>query len=76
MSEQPTATDTHLPPCCYAPIAAELAHRLYAAYNRGGDRPGLNYRNEPCPLWGDLPEDVQAKWRAVAEELRRVPSEL
>jgi hypothetical protein len=55
-----------LPECCYAPQDAEPAHQLYAAYNKGGERPGLNYQNLPCPLWADLPADVVAKWRSVA----------
>lgn len=59
-----------LPACCHAPADAPLAHQLYAAYNRGGQRPGLNYQDKPCPLWHDLPEDVRAKWEAVAAAAR------
>lgn len=55
-----------LPECCHAPDDAEFAHRLYAAYNRGGERRGLNYQGLPCPVWAALPEDVREKWRAVA----------
>lgn len=59
---------TDLPPCCHSPEDAPLAHRLYAAYNRGGDpeTAGLNFRGDPCPEWGELPENVRAKWEAVA----------
>jgi hypothetical protein len=56
-----------LPECCTAPAHAELAHRLYAAYNAAGERKGLNYAGAPCPTWDQLPADVQTKWRAVAE---------
>ena len=57
-----------LPNCCFAEPDAPLAKRLYAAYNAGGDpqTAGLNYRGEPCPVWEDLPDNVRAKWEAVA----------
>lgn len=56
-----------LPACCYAPDGAGLAHELYAAYNRGGERKGLNFQGNPCPEWQNLPEDVREKWCVVAE---------
>ena len=56
-----------LPECCHATGDEPLAKQLYAAYNRGGARPGLNYQNLPCPRWEDLPPDVRAKWAAVAD---------
>lgn len=47
---------------------ASLAERLYCAYNSGGDpeTAGRNFQGMPCPLWGDLPENVRVKWTAVA----------
>ena len=49
-----------------APVTAE---GLYAAYNAGGDpaTANKNYRGEPCPAWGDLPENIRAKWQAAAD---------
>ncbi len=65
---QDGAQSQTLPACCHAPDDAPLAHRLYAAYNRGGDpeTSGLNYQSKPCPEWSDLPENVRAKWGEVA----------
>ena len=62
-----------MPDCCFALDDASLAERLYAAYNRGGDAAtaGLNFQGDPCPVWADLPENVRAKWEAVAEEVGR-----
>lgn len=57
-----------LPACCGHLPTDPVAKKLYAAYNRGGDlaTAGLNYRGEPCPTWEELPENVRAKWEAVA----------
>lgn len=65
-----------LPACCLDVEDAEWAARLYAAYNRAGDpaTAGLNYRGDPCPLWEELPPNVQAKWRAVAAFPRGTPA--
>ena len=53
---------------CTVPTTTELAEALYCVYNAGGDpmTAGLNYRGDPCPAWGDLPENVREKWRAAA----------
>lgn len=61
--------DDDLPDCCKAPIWAPLPWRLYAAYNRGGDRVsrGLSWDRRPCPSWDDLPDNVRAKWQDVAD---------
>jgi len=56
-----------MPDCCYPSPNASFAERLYCAYNAGGERPGLNYQDKPCPLWRDLPPDVRAKWEATAK---------
>lgn len=67
-----TTTDADLgglPACCYALASEPLPKRLYAAYNRSGAKKGLNYQGLPCPLWEDLPEDVQAKWSGAAMEV-------
>lgn len=58
--------DNELPACCYAELDDPPAKRLYAAYNAAGERPGLNFQDDPCPLWEDLPRDVQRKWEGVA----------
>lgn len=59
-----------LPDCCTPFEYADLAERLYCAYNRGGDpaTAGLNYQGKPCPVWTELPENIRAKWEAVAVE--------
>jgi hypothetical protein len=59
-----------LPPCCCAPKGAEIAHRMYAAYNRAGDpaTAGLNYQGRPCPTWDELPRNIRDKWRFAAIE--------
>lgn len=56
------------PACCYAEADAPLEKQLYAAYNRAGvlSQAGLNYAGKPCPVWEELPVNVQMKWRAVA----------
>jgi len=61
-----------LPACCFADQYAPLAEQLYAAYNRGGDpvTAGLNYQGKPCPEWNDLPDNIRAKWEAVAQQTR------
>lgn len=68
----------HVPLCCFADRTAELAERLYAAYNLGGpiDRAGLTWDDKQVPNWGELvaraeggnvgSAGVIAKWRAVA----------
>lgn len=60
------------PDCCTPFEYADLPERLYCAYNRGGDpaTAGLNYQGKPCPVWTELPENVRAKWEAVADEVR------
>jgi len=57
-----------LPECCLASEGDPLAKILYAVYNRGGDAStaGLNFQGKPCPEWTELPENVRAKWEAVA----------
>ena len=57
-----------LPACCYVDSPEDFPALLYAAYNRGGDpaTAGLNYAGQPCPTWEALPENVKAKWNAVA----------
>lgn len=69
----------HVPPCCWAPVDAEPAHRLYAAYNLGGaiERAGLTWDGKQVPAWADLlaraeggdegAAGVMSKWRAVVE---------
>ena len=59
----------HVPACCWAPRAAELAHRLYAEHSLGGppERAGLDQDGQPCPEWHDLSDVVRAKWEAVAK---------
>jgi len=54
-----------LHPCCFPSERGSRAEELYCAYNRAGLRKGLNYQGEPCPLWSELPFDVQWKWRAA-----------
>ena len=63
-----------LPMCCYADQYDPTEIHLYAAYNRGGDpeTAGLNYQGKPCPEWGDLPENIKAKWRAVAQVAKTI----
>ena len=66
---EPDATAL-FPACCFCsdtPTAGEL---LYVAYNLAGDRPGLNYRGEPCPTWADLPADIRQKWEFVGDLAR------
>lgn len=48
---------------------ASLAERLYCTYNASGDpaSAGRNYLGLPCPAWSALPENVRAKWEAVAD---------
>lgn len=62
-----------LPPCCTPLEYSDPAERLYCAYNRGGDpaTAGLNFKGDPCPIWPELPENVRAKWEAVAAEVRK-----
>ena len=57
-----------LPACCYADECDPTEIHLYAAYNRAGDPDtvGLDGQGKPCPSWDDLPENIKAKWRAVA----------
>ena len=57
-----------LPACCLAADGDPLAKILYAVYNRSGDAStaGLNFQGKPCPEWAELPENVRAKWKAVA----------
>lgn len=57
-----------LPACCH-PSTPALDDQFYAAYNRGGDptTAGLNYQGHPCPEFSALPDNVRAKWAAVAE---------
>lgn len=64
---KPTAPD-----CCRAGPDAEPAEILYAAYNDAGVRRGVNFAGDPCPLWKDLPPDVQTKWRAVVARAARL----
>lgn len=71
----------NLPPCCNLGPFAEVAEKLYVAYQRGGpaERAGLAWNGDPCPTWDALlaasergesgPAGVVAKWRAVAESL-------
>jgi hypothetical protein len=65
--EDKAAEPPRLPPCCYAEPGDEPGKQFYATYNRAGDRPGLNYKDLPCPLWEDLPKDIRTKWRAAAK---------
>lgn len=72
-------TTAHVPACCWASGDAEVAHKLYAAYNLGGpiERAGLTWDGREVPTWEQLLEraaggdagaaGVIAKWRAVAE---------
>jgi hypothetical protein len=71
-----------LPPCCtpqlplYAPSRERLAERCYTVYNAGGDpaTAGLNFQGKPCPVWAELPENVKAKWLAVADDIQQLSS--
>ncbi len=67
-----TATLTNDRPACRG-IPEEVPPEgvLYGIYNRGGspDTAGLNYKNEPCPAWHDLPPNVKAKWANLLCEL-------
>jgi len=58
----------NMPPCCYAPPDAPLAHLMYAAYNAAGEKKGLTWDGKPCPIWDALTDDVRAKWEAAAGE--------
>jgi hypothetical protein len=64
-----------LPACCTPTPEADLAERLYCAYNRGGDptTAGLNFQGNPCPLWKDLPQNIRDKWEAVVAEIASAP---
>lgn len=46
-----------------------FAKKLYEAYKAGGDpaTANKNYQGLLCPEWEDLPENIRAKWKAVAE---------
>jgi hypothetical protein len=57
------------PECTIPSPGASPGEALYCAYNMGGDpaTAGLNYQGLHCPVWGDLPLNVQEKWQAVAE---------
>ena len=43
----------------------DIAAHFYAVYCESSG--GKNYRGEPCPAWGDLPEAIQKHWTAVAK---------
>lgn len=62
-----------LPACCTPSEGALLPERFYCANLAGGDpaTAGLNYQGLPCPMWGDVPENIRAKWRATAEAASR-----
>jgi len=59
-----------LPDCCYALPGDPPGKQYYAAYNHAGENPGLNFQGDPCPTWGELPQNIHDKWEAVAAAAR------
>ena len=45
-------------------IPQPTAQVLYEKYCASSG--GLNFRGEPCPVWGELPSAIQSHWAAVA----------
>ncbi len=64
-SDTPPAS---LPACCIPSDGASFAERLYCKYNLAAPpgKQGLNYQGLPCPVWRELPRDIQERWEAVA----------
>jgi hypothetical protein len=46
------------------------AKRLYGVYTQASG--GLNWQGLPCPVWEELPANIQSYWQAVADTDRYV----